>query len=95
MSMADDRLAIQDESDLQSGALLPVNALPHGNGEWNGMAVKEPAAAQAGPDLSIYLHAMRRHWLLALAIGLLCAAAAGPAVFFLSASGTPPIRFCT
>jgi capsular exopolysaccharide synthesis family protein len=83
MSMTDDRLSLQDETDSQSGALLPVNALPHGNGEWNGLALKEPAAEQAGPDLSVYLHAMRRHWLLALAIGLLCAAPAGLAVFFL------------
>ena len=51
MSMADDRLSLPDETDSQSGALLPVNALPHGNGEWNGIAVKEPAAEPAGPDL--------------------------------------------
>ena len=34
-----------------------------------------------GPDLTIYLHALRRHWLLSLGIGLLCAAIIGPAVW--------------
>ncbi len=82
MSMADDRLSLPDETDSQSGALLPVNALPHGNGEWGGLSAKEPAAGPAASDLSTYFHAMRRHWLLALGIGVLCAAIAGPAVFF-------------
>ena len=81
MSMADDRLSLPNETDLQSGALLPVNALPHSNGEWNGVVVKEPSAELAKPDLAIYLHAIRRHWLMALGIGLLCAAIAGPAVY--------------
>ena len=83
MSMADDRLSLPDETESQSGALLPISALPQGNGEWNGAAVKELSAQPAGPDVMVYLHAMRRHWLLALAIGLLCAAIIGPAVFFL------------
>jgi polysaccharide biosynthesis transport protein len=82
MSMADDRLSLPDETDSQSGVLVPVSALPHGNGEWNGLAVNEPAAQPAGPDLSIYLHAVRRHWLLSLGIGLLCAAIVGPALYF-------------
>jgi len=81
MSMADDRLSLPDETDSQSGALLPVNALPHSNGEWSGIAVKEASTEPARPDLTIYLHAMRRHWLMALGIGLLCAAIAGPAVY--------------
>ena len=81
MSMADDRLSLPNETDLQSGALLPVNALPHGNGEWNGIAVQDaPSAGE--PDLTVYLHAVRRHWLLSLGIGLLCAGIAGPAVYF-------------
>ena len=82
MSMADDRLSLPDETDSQSGALLPISALPQGNGEWNGMAVKDLASQPAGPDLTVYLHAVRRHWLLALAIGLLCAAIVGPAVYW-------------
>ncbi len=82
MSMADDRLSLPNETESQSGALLPISALPQGNGEWNGAAVKELSAQPAGPELMVYVHAMRRHWLLALAIGLLCAAIVGPAVFF-------------
>ena len=33
-------------------------------------------------DLMAYLHAFRRHWLMALGIGLLCTAVVGPAVWF-------------
>jgi len=36
--------------------------------------------ARSNPNLMIYLHAFRRHWLLALGLGLLCAAIAAPAV---------------
>jgi len=81
MSMADERLSLPNEADLQPGALLPVNAAPHSNGEWNGIAVRESSFEPAKPDMMIYLHAIRRHWLMALGIGLLCAAIAGPAVY--------------
>ena len=39
-------------------------------------------AAPTGPDLMVYVHAFRRHWLMAVGIGLLCAAIVGPAVWF-------------
>ena len=38
----------------------------------------EPAAM----DLMAYMHALRRHWLMALGIGLLCMAVVSPAVWF-------------
>ncbi len=82
MSMADDRLSLPDETDSQSGALLPLNALPPGKSEWNGASVKEPLAAPTGPDLTMYFHAMRRHWLLAVGIGVLCAVPAGVVVYY-------------
>jgi polysaccharide biosynthesis transport protein len=82
MSMADDRLSLPDETDSQSGALLPVNAMSHGNGDWNGIALNEPSAGPAKTDVMVYFHAVRRHWLLSLGIGLPCAVVAALAVYF-------------
>jgi capsular exopolysaccharide synthesis family protein len=79
--MADDRLSLPDDIESQSGALLPVSALPQGNGEWNGIAVKDLPPQPAGADLMVYVHAIRRHWLLALGIGLLCAAITAPVTY--------------
>jgi capsular exopolysaccharide synthesis family protein len=81
--MADDRLSLSNEEESQSGALLPVTALPQSNGEWNGVAVKESSADSARLDPMIYVHAVRRHWLVSLGIGLLGAAIAGPAVWII------------
>jgi polysaccharide biosynthesis transport protein len=83
MSMSDERLSLPNETDLQTGALLPANALPQGNGEWGGIALKDAGFEPAKPDLTIYLHAIRRHWVMASAIGLLCAGIFGPAVYLL------------
>ena len=59
----------------------PSASRRHGNGEWDGASVPALASRPAGPDLTIYVHALRRHWLLSLGIGLLCAAILGPAVY--------------
>ena len=46
-------------------------------------------------DLMVYVHAFRRHWLMAVGIGLLCAAIAGPAVWFADrGSSTRPVPTC-
>jgi polysaccharide biosynthesis transport protein len=73
---------LNDNGDSVSDALVPASVGQHGNGEWDGGA---PAllTKPAGPDLTVYVHALRRHWLLAVGIGLLCAAVAGPAVYIL------------
>jgi polysaccharide biosynthesis transport protein len=71
---------LNDNGDLLSDALAPVNGGAHGNGEWDGGMAAAPAA-KSGPDVTIYVHALRRHWLLSLGIGLLCAVILGPAVY--------------
>ena len=48
-------------------AILPGNIAEHSNGDWNGASAPSPSHAM---DLKIYLHALRRHWLMALGIGL-------------------------
>ncbi len=68
-----------DQSDPRSMALLPAGAGEH-NGEWSGVALGQPA--KTGPDPTVYLHALRRHWLMVFGIGLLIAAIVGPAVWF-------------
>ena len=80
--MAHDELPLVGQQDGSSSvALLPANVIDHHPAEWNGAALTEPAAP-AAMDPMAYLHALRRHWLMALGIGLLCMAVAGPAVWF-------------
>src|SRR5450830_1275891 len=77
--MADDNLLLPNDKADSRIALLPADLAKPSNGQWNGEAVAPPST---GSDLTMYLHALRRHWLMALGIGLLCAAIAGPAVWF-------------
>ena len=79
--MADDFSRLpNDQSDPRSMALLPVDAEEQTNGEWSGAALGQPATVAADP--MVYLHALRRHWLMVSGIGLLIASIVGPAVWF-------------
>lgn len=85
--MTDDQAPLtNEETGSPSVALLPTNGPTNGteqrNGEWsNAPALLQPGAASM-PDIMVYVHAFRRHWLLSVGIGLLCAAIIGPAVWF-------------
>ena len=81
--MRDDDTPLLNEGTASlSRALLPVGAAERRNGDWsNAPALMQPAAPNK-PDLMVYVHAIRRYWLMATGIGLLCAAVAGPAVWF-------------
>jgi polysaccharide biosynthesis transport protein len=81
--MANNHLPLSnDPVDCPSAALLPSNGAEH-NGEW---ALSAVPSAPAGPtttfDYTIYAHALRRHWLMALGIGLACMTLAGAGVWF-------------
>jgi polysaccharide biosynthesis transport protein len=81
-SMSDKNLAtLNDNSDSAADALLPVSVGPHSNGEWEGAVVPAPLSGPSGPDVMVFAHALRRHWLLSLGIGLLCAAILSPLVY--------------
>ena len=71
-----------DPTESQSMALLPAGTAEESNGEWNGVSALAEPVAPAAPDLTIYLHALRRRWLAALGLGLACGAAVGIAVWF-------------
>lgn len=80
--MAHDELPLVGQQDGSSSvALLPANVIEHHPVEWNGAALTEPAPPPT-MDVFAYVHALRRHWLMAFGIGILCAAAIGPAVWF-------------
>ena len=81
--MRDDDTPLLNEGTASSSrALLPVGTVERRNGDWsNASALMQPAAPTA-PDLMVYVHAIRRYWLMSAGIGLLCAAVAGPAVWF-------------
>ena len=61
-------------------ALLTAGPAEHTNGEWHGPVLDAPS--KSGPDPTVYLHALRRRWLMVSGIGVLLAAIAGPAVWF-------------
>ena len=81
--MSEDNLPLSsDRIDLQTGALVPAGAAEHGIGEWNGATIPAAPTERTGPDFTVYLHALRRHWLMALGIGLSCAGIIGPTIWW-------------
>ncbi len=81
--MTDDEAPLTNEvTGSPSVALLPANVAEHRNGEWSNTPTLMQPAAPNMPDLMVYVHALRRHWLLSVGIGLLCASIVGPAVWF-------------
>ncbi|MEN6557751.1 MAG: hypothetical protein ABFC54_06190, partial [Thermoguttaceae bacterium] len=65
-------------------ALLPTVEADRQNGGWSLTSTLTQPADSNGVSISptLFWHAFRRHWLMAVGIGLLCAAIAGPAVWF-------------
>ena len=51
------------------------------NGNWLGPASFVPMSQQASHDFTVYAHALRRHWVVAVGLGVLLAALIGPAVW--------------
>jgi capsular exopolysaccharide synthesis family protein len=82
MMTNDDMPLANDPSGTQPAGLLPTTVTEQQNGEWGSAAMVAQPAESTAPDLMVYLHAFRRHWLMALGIGLLCAAILGPGVWF-------------
>jgi capsular exopolysaccharide synthesis family protein len=79
----DDHLPLPNDSlEPRPSPSYATNMVERGNGESDGISVSAASAGPAMPDLTTYAHALRRHWFLALGIGLFCAALAGPAVWF-------------
>ena len=81
MMTNDDMPLANDPSGTQPAGLLPATVTEQQNGEWGSAAMVAQPAESTAPDLMVYLHAFRRHWLMALGIGLLCAAILGPGVW--------------
>jgi polysaccharide biosynthesis transport protein len=69
----DDALTTNERADLATlGALVAADSRRN-----NAQAFEQPA-----PDVMAVVHAVRRHWLSIASMGILCAAIAGPAVYF-------------
>jgi polysaccharide biosynthesis transport protein len=71
-------------SDLSTALAAPIRpstAIDQQNGQWVVPQVVAPSRPASSGVVRV-MHALRRHWLLASVLGLLCAAAAGPAVYF-------------
>ncbi len=75
----DDLVTMNGDNDLPSGALLPASKTASDNSLWHNHRLMEPAG---GADLVALVHGLRRHWLLAIGLGVLCAAAAGVGAWF-------------
>ena len=76
----DDTPLVNEETAAPPMALLPL--AERRNGDWSNTPALMQPAAQGAPDFMVYVHAIRRCWLMAAGIGLLCAAVAGPAAWF-------------
>ncbi len=80
--MANDQTFMGDEQNgSTSMTLLPANALEQRSMDWGGPAVAQPSKT-GNTEFTVYLNALRRNWLAAAGLGILCAAIAGPAVWF-------------
>jgi len=79
--MSDTNVPLPDErKESKPSALTPSSRVPaSANGQW---PVAGIAPLSAGPNLTVYFHALRRRWLAVVGMGLLCAAIAAPAVWF-------------
>lgn len=82
MSLDERQIVSEDLNSIQALALTQANTLSQSTGSM--ARLPQDISVQSGgiPDLTAYLHAFRRNWLLALGLGLLFAALAGPAVWF-------------
>jgi len=81
--MADDALPqALDQSSTRLAAIAPTGGMEPSGGDWNTAAFTPPAESSLG-NVTVYLHAFRRHWLLSVGIGLAAATMAGAAVFLL------------
>ncbi|MEN6457573.1 MAG: AAA family ATPase [Thermoguttaceae bacterium] len=52
------------------------------NGDWATLPTSPESTASGAPDFTVYLHALRRRWLVSLALGLVFAAAVAAGVYF-------------
>ncbi len=73
----DETLSTNGRDDSPSGAMFPVNPAALAGGAWNSPSLFAPPAGAAMPDLTAFLHAFRRHWVLSLFSGLALSAIAG------------------
>jgi capsular exopolysaccharide synthesis family protein len=70
----------QDKTEQRTAG--PLANVAQSNGEWNGALSNPLPSASPALNLGIYIHALRRHWLMCLGIGMATAAIAGLAVWF-------------
>lgn len=71
---------VNEQLDSRSTAM--VSTEPH-NGEWGGVSVlATPPVGRAAPDVSAYLHALRRHWGISLVVGVVFGGVIAVAAWF-------------
>src|SRR3989304_3163279 len=79
----DERSVLADEhSNSQHLALTQITTVSQPVASWTKPLHEDPNQFFNITDLSTYLHAVRRHWVLALGLGLLLAAVLGPLVWY-------------
>jgi succinoglycan biosynthesis transport protein ExoP len=79
----DERTVLSDDSpNNQALALTQPSTTSPPTGLWAKPSQDIPMSITPGVDLKTYLYAFRRHWVLALGMGLLVSAIVGPLVWF-------------
>ena len=83
MSTKDDTSSLEQPTNGQSLVVPRTAPVTTRDGEWTTVAVTPRGAGPHHADASVYLHALRRHWLLGTLLGVICGAVIGVSVWFL------------
>jgi polysaccharide biosynthesis transport protein len=83
MSIDERPLSSEEQSNIQALALTQASTLSQPVGPLARYGQDVAIQSGAAPEISTYLHAFRRNWLLAMALGVCFGTAAGLAVWFL------------
>lgn len=83
MSTKDDTSSLDRPANGQSLVVRRSAPLEGRETQWDGMPVYSPASTAATADAGVYLHAMRRHWLVGIVVGIICAVVVGGITWFL------------
>ena len=78
----DDIVTASERADSPTGALMPIGATAAPTGQWSSGPPLSVAVGPSTPSIMTFAHALRRHWVMAVGLGLLGSLITGPVVWF-------------
>ena len=83
MSTKDETSSLERPANGQALVVQRNTSLNNKDADWNAVPAYPRNAGSAQVDPAVYLHAVRRHWLLGSVLGAICAVLFGAALWFL------------